>query len=68
MAAVAHKHIDFLERAFVEELGDALAGGIFALVVLLLDGFFAAAEASLGAQVDELLYFSELGAHDFLVW
>ena len=46
----------------------ALAGGIFALVVLLLDGFFAAAEASLGAQVDELLYFSELGAHDFLVW
>ncbi len=71
-AAVAHKHVELLERAFVEQLCDAFAGGVFTAFVLLFDGLFAAAEAGLGAELYELLYFFKLTAHYFdsmiLVW
>ncbi len=63
MAAVTHKHIDFLKRAFVKKLVDTFAGCIFATVVLFLNGFFAAAEAGFIAQGYKLLYFCKLITH-----
>ena len=63
MAAVAHKHIKLLEGAFVEELCDALAGGVFAALVLLVDGFLTTAETCFVAKLDEFFYFFELVAH-----
>ena len=60
---MAHKHVEFLERTFVEELGDAFAGGVFSAFMLLFDGFFATAEACLGAKLDEFFYFFKLTAH-----
>ena len=46
---MAHKHIEFLERAFVKELCDTLAGCIFAAFVLFVYLFLAATEACFGA-------------------
>ncbi len=60
---MAHKHIELFKRAFVEELCDAFACGIFASLVLFLDGFLATAKAGLLAHGDEFLDFFELVAH-----
>ena len=45
--AVLDEHVEFLERALVEEQLDALARGQFAALVLGLDALFAAAQARL---------------------
>ena len=60
---MTYKHVDFLKRTFVEELGNAFACGVFAAFMLFLDGFFAATEASLIAKGYEFLYFFKLIAH-----
>ncbi len=62
---MAHKHVELLKRAFVQQLRDAFAGCVFAAFMLLFDGFFAAAEAGLGTELYELLYFFKLTAHYF---
>ena len=57
VGAVAHERVELLEGAGVEQLLDALAGGVLALRVLLLDGL-------LGGGVDrgvaQLLELGEL--------
>ncbi len=49
--AVLDEHVEFLERAFVEQEFDALARGQFAAFVLGLDALFAAAQTGLGAAL-----------------
>lgn len=60
---MAHKHVELFKRAFVEELGDTFAGGVFTALVLFLDCLFAAADTGFGAHVDKLFYFFELVTH-----
>ena len=49
--AVLDEHVEFLERALVEQQLDALARGQFAAGVLRLDALFAAAEFRAGAAL-----------------
>ena len=63
MAAVAHKHVDFLEGTLVEQLCNAFAGGVFTFVVLFLDSLFASTEAGFFAQSNKLSYFFKLVTH-----
>src|SRR4030095_11317028 len=51
--AVLDEHVEFLERALVEQQLDALARGQFSAGVLRLDAFFAAAELGAGAPFFE---------------
>ena len=44
VAAVGHKHIELLERTFVEEHLNTLAGRVLALIVLFVDRLLAAAD------------------------
>ena len=60
---MAHKHIKFLKRTFVQKLGYTFTGCIFATFMLLFDGFLATAETRLGAKLDEFFYFFKLAAH-----
>ena len=53
--AVAHEHVELLERAWVEQLLDPLAGGVLAALVLLGHGLLGAGVDRLVAQVLELL-------------
>jgi hypothetical protein len=46
---VLDEHVPFLERAFVEQQLQPLAGGELALLVLRIDALLAAAQASGGA-------------------
>ena len=46
---MAHKHIEFFERAFIDKLCDALASCIFAAFVLFVYLFLTATEACFGA-------------------
>ena len=63
MATVAHKHVKFLKRALVKELGNALAGSVFAALVLFVNGLLATAETGLGTELYQLFYFFKLDAH-----
>ncbi len=45
------EHIEFLERALVEQKLDALAGGQLAAFVLGLDALYAAAQPRIGAPL-----------------
>ena len=56
-AAVGDEHVELFERAFVKEEGDTLAGGQFALLVLLVDAFLPAADFGLASLVEKFLYF-----------
>jgi hypothetical protein len=40
-ATMTHKHVELFKRALVEKLGYALAGCIFAFIMLFLYGLFA---------------------------
>ena len=60
---MTHKHIELFKRAFVQKLGDTLAGCIFAAFMLFFDGFLTTAETRFGAKLDEFFYFFELAAH-----
>ncbi len=60
---MAHKGVELFKRAFVEELGNALAGSEFAAFVLFVDSFLAATEVGFFAQFDEFLHFFELCTH-----
>jgi hypothetical protein len=55
-----HEHVPLFERAFVEQEGDALAGGQLALGMLGLNAFLAAAKAGMLAlllkRLDDLLH------------
>ena len=53
-AAVGDEHVEFLERAFVEQQCDALAGRQLALFVLFVDAFLAAAHAGFATLVEQL--------------
>ena len=57
------KHVHFLERTLVEQHGYALAGRVLALLVLLLDGFLAAAQTGLGTELYKLVNFFLLSTH-----
>ena len=57
MATVLLEHVVLFEGTLVQQHLDALAGSIFALVVLLLYGFLTTTETSLFALLDELLDF-----------
>ena len=57
------EHIHLLEGAFVQEQFDAFACRGLTFGVLLLDGFFATAEACFLAKLDKLLYLFKLFAH-----
>ena len=47
------EHVEFLERAFVQQKLDPLAGGQFPAGVLRLDALFAAAQFRAGAPLFE---------------
>src|ERR1700704_5340937 len=51
--AVLDEHVEFLERALVEQKLDALPRGQFPAGVLRLDAFFAASELGAGAPLFE---------------
>ena len=68
MAAVGYEHIQFLERTFVQKLGDTFAGCVFASFVLLGDSLFAAAQTGLFALGYQFLYFFKLTAHLCLLY
>ncbi len=53
--AVLDEHVEFLERALVEQEFDALAGGQFAALVLCLNARLAATEAGLLAPLFEFV-------------
>ena len=63
MATVEFEHVHLLERAFVEQEVDALAGGEFTLGVLLVDGFLAAAQPGFGTHLDKRLNLLLLDCH-----
>ena len=63
VAAVLLEHIIFLERSFVEQHVDTLAGSVFAALVLLLNGFLAAAQTGFLAVLNQFLDFLKLCAH-----
>ncbi len=65
-AAVCHKHVELLETTLVEQHRYALAGGVFASLVLFLDGFLATSETALGTLLDQLADFFFLFAHCFM--
>jgi len=49
-----HEHVELFETALVEQLFQALAGGVLALLVLLLDPFRAAAGTRLLSQIGHI--------------
>ena len=55
VAAMCYEHVHFLEAAFVEQHGNALASGVLATFVLLLNGLLAATHAGFGAELNQLL-------------
>ena len=61
--SVSHKHIQLFEAAFVEELRNTLTSRIFTFLVLFIDGFLSTTQASLSAQLNQLLYFFKSIAH-----
>ena len=58
-----NEHVHFLETAFVQQQGDALACCQFAFLVLLGNGLLATADASLLAEFHQLLDLFCLIAH-----
>ena len=60
---MCYEHVHFLEAALVQKHGDTLTGGVLAALVLLLNGFLAAAQTGLGAELYELLNLFCLFAH-----
>ena len=60
---MAHKHIDFFERAFVKQLCDTFTGCVLPSFMLFLDGLFATSQTSFFAKGDELFYFFKLVTH-----
>ncbi len=62
-----HKHVEFLETTLVEQHRDALAGGVFA-ALMLFSIAFAAAKTSFSSLCDQLAdFFSSLFA-SLLYW
>ena len=66
-ATMSHKHVEFLEGAFIEELSDAFAGSVFAAGMLFFNGFFTTAQTCACTFVEQFLKFFLIGAHDFLL-
>ena len=54
--AVSDKHVELLKRSFVQQESDTLAGSEFALFVLFVDTFLAAAHFGLASLVEKLFY------------
>ncbi len=58
-----HKHIEFFKTSLVKKHGDALAGSVFAALMLFFDSFFAAAKTSFSSFCYKLADFFFLFAH-----
>ena len=68
VAAVGHKHIELLERTFVEEHLDTFAGRVFAFGVLSVDTLLATAKACGFAVFDQFVDLFLNLAHIFSVY
>ena len=55
VAAVRDEHVEFLERALVEQHFDALPGGFLAFLMLRVDAFLSAAQLGLLADLHQFL-------------
>ena len=64
-ATVLHKHVHFLEATFVQQHGNALAGCVLALLMLLLNSLRATAYTGLGTEFNQLLDLFCLSTHLF---
>ena len=54
--AVSDKHVELFKRTLIQQQGDTLAGGQFALLVLFVDTFLATTHFGLAPLVKEFFY------------